>query len=101
MLTRFIYIMVDGNRGSHPLGWRDGESILDSPGTPADAVLLCGLVPQNCLWHRGWAANWNNAYNRDSSLLYNLGDSQLGVDDNEDAEGEGSSWGLRLHHPHS
>lgn len=36
--------MVDNNRGSSPLGRGDDESVLDSSGTQADAVLLFDLV---------------------------------------------------------
>lgn len=67
--------MVDNNRGSSPLGRGDDESVLDSSGTQADAVLLFDLVhlplypiwsSQNYLWQCGWGGNWKNVYNRHS-----------------------------------
>lgn len=75
LLICFIYIMVDNNRGSSPLDRGDVESVLDSSGTQAGAVLLFDLVhlplhptwsSQNYLWQHGWGGNWKNVYNRDS-----------------------------------
>lgn len=103
--------MVDNNRGSNPLGRGHDDSVLDSSGTQADAVLLFDLVhsplhptwsSQNYLWQCGWGGKWKNLYNRDScEKKCNLCDSQLGADDKKDAKSEGTSWGLWLHFPHS